>query len=196
LRVWKWTAFILFVALLLVVNHYRREGSFMDADLLDKMESPYNTIFVYQTKDGRHHMAFGYHRRRYFEAVDRPGHPLDLELPYTRFLTVGLAYAPQLNNILSIGMGGGATSSYLLDTVPQAHLTEVELDPDVVLLARKYFDFRDSARRTVIVEDGRKFLMGTQERYDTKWCCWTPTAELSSHFICLPRSFIPRLSNI
>lgn len=166
MRLWKWIAFIAFLGLLLIVNHYRREGSFMNADLLEKMESPYNTIFIYQTKDGRRHMAFGYHRQRYFEAVHRPGHPLDLELPYTRLLTVGVAYAPQLNSILSIGMGGGATSTYLLDTLPQAHITEIELDPDVVILARKYFEFADSPRRTLIVEDGRKFLMGTPQRYD------------------------------
>ncbi len=165
-RLWKWIAFVTFFALLFVVNHYRREGSFMNADLLDKMESPYNTIFVYQTKDGRRHMAFGYHRLRYFEAVHRPGHPLDLELPYTRLLTIGIAYAPQLNSILSIGMGGGATSTYLLDTLPQTHITEVELDPDVVVLARKYFDYTDSPRRTLVVEDGRKFLMGSQDHYD------------------------------
>jgi spermidine synthase len=165
-RLWKWVAFLSFVALLFVVNHYRREGSFMNADLLDKMESPYNTIFVYQTHDGRRHMAFGYRHHRYFEAVDRPGHPLDLELPYTRLLTVGLAYAPQLNSILSIGMGGGATSSYLLATLPQTHITEVELDPDVVLLARKYFDYTDSPRRALAVEDGRKFLMQTPQHYD------------------------------
>lgn len=159
-------AFVAFVVLLLVVNHYRREGSFMNADLLEKMESPYNTIFVYQTKDGRRHMAFGYHRHRYFEAVHRPGHPLDLELPYTRVLTVGIAYAPELEHILSIGMGGGATSTYLLMTLPQAHITEVELDPDVVVLARKYFEYSNSPRRTLFVEDGRRFLMETQEKYD------------------------------
>jgi spermidine synthase len=165
-RLWKWVAFVAFLALLFVVNHYRREGSFMNADLLDKMESPYNTIFVYQTKDGRRHMAFGYHRQRYFEAVHRPGHPRDLELPYTRLLTVGLAYAPNLDSILSIGMGSGATSTYLLDTLPKTHITEVELDPDVVVLARKYFEYSDSPRRTLLVEDGRKFLMGTQRHYD------------------------------
>jgi spermidine synthase len=164
-RLWKWVAFVAFLALLFAVNHYRREGSFMNADLLEKMESPYNTIFVYQTKDGRRHMAFGFHRQRYFEAVHQPGHPLDLELPYTRLLTVGLAYAPDLNSILSIGMGSGATSTYLLDTLPQAHITEIELDPDVVILARKFFEYKDSPRRALFVEDGRKFLMGTQQQY-------------------------------
>jgi spermidine synthase len=165
-RLWKILAFVAFVALLLFVNHSRREGSFMNADLLEKMESPYNTIFVYQTKDGRRHMAFGYRRHRYFEAVHKPGHPLDLELPYTRLLTVGIAYAPELNSILSIGMGSGATSTYLLRTLPQARITEVELDPDVVVLARKYFEYTDSPRRTLFVEDGRRFLMTSHESYD------------------------------
>jgi spermidine synthase len=165
-RPWKWVAFAAFVVLLLAVNHYRREGSFMNADLLDKMESPYNTIFVYQTKDGRRHMAFGYRRHRYFEAVHKPGQPLDLELPYTRLLTVGIAYAPELNSILSIGMGSGATSTYLLRTLPQARITEIELDPDVVVLARKYFEYTDSPRRTLFVEDGRKFLLTTHQSYD------------------------------
>jgi spermidine synthase len=63
-------------------------------------------------------------------------------------------------------MGGGATSTYLLGTLPQTRITEVELDPDVVILARKYFEYQDSPRRALFTEDGRKFLMTTHESYD------------------------------
>jgi spermidine synthase len=150
-----------------VVYHVRNRGKLMEGNLLEKVESPYSSISVYQTKDGLRHMVFGYRHMRYFESVDNPKDPNDLEIGYTRLLTVSLLYSnSDPASILSIGMGGGKVSSYLLGAMPQARVTEVELDPDVVMLAKKYFDYQDLPHRTVVVDDGRKFLMHSQTMYD------------------------------
>lgn len=151
----------------LAVYHVRNRGRLMDGNLVEKVESPYSSISVYQTKNGLRHMVFGYRHMRYFESVDNPKDPNDLEVGYTRLLTVSLAYMKtDPTDILSIGMGGGKVSSYLLAAMPGPRVTEVELDPSVVMLAKKYFDYQDLPRRTVVVEDGRKYLMHTQASFD------------------------------
>jgi spermidine synthase len=158
---------VAFAALLAGVWQYtRRNDMLRGATLLEKADSFYNTIYVYGTKDGVRHMVFGYQRKRYFESAHRPGAPLEMELAYTRMMTVGLAYVPEPKHVLSIGMGGGAVSSYLLAEMPGPRVTEVELDPEVVRLSKKWFDYADTPRRTVVVEDGRRFLMEHQDTYD------------------------------
>lgn len=167
LRHVEWYIAALFAVVVLLVFHYRNQGRLMQQGaLLEQSDSLYSTIAIYQTSDGLRHMVFGYKRKGYFESVSNPGDATDLELPYTRMMTVGLAYDPAPQSVLSIGMGGGAVSSYVLRFMPQPRFTEVELDPEVVRLARKYFNYRDDPRRTVVVEDGRKFLMGSPAKYD------------------------------
>ena len=60
-------------------------------------------------------------------------------------MTVGVAYAPKAERILEIGLGGGSIVSYLSASLPEATILTVELDKDVVELAKKYFRFK---RRT------------------------------------------------
>lgn len=167
LGVWDVVIAIAFVALLFAVWRFtRRDDELHGAKLLEKADSVYNTIYVSETKDGVRHMVFGYQKKTYGESAHRPGAPLELEFPYTRMMTVGLAYVPDAKSVLSIGMGGGAVSSYVLAEMPGPRVTEVELDPEVVRLSRKWFEYADLPRRTVVVEDGRRFLMEHPETYD------------------------------
>ena len=155
-----------FLATLYAVYHLRRESHRENSDLLEKADSVYNTILIYQRRDGLRRMVFGFDQKHYFECVHNPADRMEMKQGYMQLMTLGVLYDPQPANALSIGMGGGKVSSYLLATLPQLQYTEVELDPDVVRLAKKYFDYRDTPRRTVVVDDGRKFLMGSQQRFD------------------------------
>jgi spermidine synthase len=78
---------------------------------------------------------------------------------YSRAMTVGLAYAPKLDRILEIGLGGGVNASYLHAALPKAHILTVELDKEVVDLAKKYFKYQETDRLQAVVADGRAFLM-------------------------------------
>jgi spermidine synthase len=155
-----------FLATLYAVYRLHSGGRMENTDLLEKADSYYNTILVYQGKDGLRRMEFGFNRKRYFECVHNPADPLELKQEYMQLMTLGVLYSPHPATALSIGMGGGKVSSYLLATLPQLQYTEVELDPDVVRLAKKYFDYKDTPRRTVVVNDGRRFLMGSPEHFD------------------------------
>ena len=155
-----------FLAVMYGVYRLHSGGRMESGNLLEKAESYYNTILVYQGKDGSRRMVFGFDRKHYFECVHNPADPMEMRQEYMRLMTLGVLYTPHPARALSIGMGGGKVSSYLLATLPELTYTEVELDPDVVRLARKYFDYKDTPRREVVVDDGRKYLMGSPQRFD------------------------------
>jgi spermidine synthase len=127
--------------------------------LLENRESLYNNIFIYG--DGSNvHMTFGRENWRYFtESSINLSDPGALTLYYSRYMTLGIAYAAKAERILEIGLGGGRTASYLNAAMPDASIVTVELDKDVVDLAKKYFQFTETAKLRTVVSDGRSFLM-------------------------------------
>jgi spermidine synthase len=57
-----------------------------------------------------------------------------------------------------IGLGGGTLPTAFSRILPQAEIDNVEIDPAVVRVARKYFNFRPTAKNKVVEEDGRVFV--------------------------------------
>ncbi len=133
--------------------------------LLERRESTYNNIFIFGDADSVT-MTFGQNKRYYTESRIRLSDPLGLNVDYTRYMTLGVAYAPKAERILEIGLGGGSTVSYLAAALPEATITAVELDGAVVDMAKKYFHFRETERLKAVVADGRSFLLRNDERYD------------------------------
>lgn len=156
----SWTAAL---ALVLVVTTAQPLAA---ADrLLEKRESLYNNIFVF--RDGNLvSMTFGQNKRFFTESSINLSDPGALVIEYARYMTLGLAYAPKVERILEIGLGGGSIVSYLSRALPDATIVTVELDKDVVALAKKYFRFKETENLQTVVSDGRAFLMRNDERWD------------------------------
>ena len=136
-----------------------------EAALLEKRESLYNNIFIFGDKNAVT-MTFGQNKRYYTESSMNLTDPGALTVDYTRFMTLGVAYPPKLERILEIGLGGGRTVSYLKAAMPDTAVLAVELDKDVVDLAKKYFRFKETASLRTVVSDGRAFLIKDPERWD------------------------------
>ncbi len=134
-------------------------------ELLETRESKYNSIFVYQNGDFIS-MTFGHNKRIFTESVYNDKDDRDLPAVYTRFMTVPIAYVSDLSDIVEIGFGGGRTDWYLHKYLPRTQVTSVELDPDVVALAKKYFGIREEPDFSVTVQDGRLFLTSGVRLYD------------------------------
>ncbi len=81
-----------------------------------------------------------------------------LVFQYTKMMLAALYLKPEPDNILIIGLGGGTIPSVLSGIFPKAKIDAVEIDPAVVRVAKKYFNFRVSAPINVFVEDGRVFV--------------------------------------
>jgi spermidine synthase len=133
--------------------------------LLEKRESLYNNIFVFKNGDAVS-MTFGQNKRYYTESITKLSDPGALVIEYARYMTLGLAYAPKAERILEIGLGGGNIVSYLSAALPDTEILTVELDKDVVELARKYFKFKETEKLKTVVSDGRAHLMRDNSLWD------------------------------
>jgi spermidine synthase len=85
---------------------------------------------------------------------------------YLRLMTTALAYAPQADNVLLVGLGGGVLTSYLGRFLPEAHMDSVEIDPGVIEAAKTWFSVKETERMRVIGSDGRVFLNRNRNLYD------------------------------
>lgn len=133
--------------------------------LVHSVESLYNNIYVFL--QGNHlSMTFGHNRKIYTESVINLMDLTELPVVYTRFMTSSVAYTKKHDDILMIGLGGGRISWYLHHYIRDAHVVAVELDPEVVKIAKKYFHIPEDTRYEVITQDGRLFLMKDPRKYD------------------------------
>lgn len=137
--------------------------------LLEKVESPYNTIYIYK-QTPYITLAFGHKSRRYVESRRNPNDLTELPVEYTKSFTIGLAYPKNLKSFLMIGMGGGSTSWYLHKALPKAKVVAVELDPEIIRLSRKYYGFKENGKQSenfIISElDGRMHILRKKQKHD------------------------------
>lgn len=75
------------------------------------------------------------------------------------FTTTG---APK--NVLILGLGGGGSARIYKRYFPDARITGVEIDPEVVRVGRKWMGLPDDVH--VHTMDARRFLATTQDKYD------------------------------
>ncbi|TDB37915.1 MAG: methyltransferase domain-containing protein [Actinobacteria bacterium] len=120
-----------------------------------------------------HHISvidIGYRRILQFERTRQSSmyldNPFETDFEYPGFFHVALAIRPDASRTLMIGLGGGTTAKRMWRDYPEMRIDAVELDPDVVAIAREYFELPDDPRIRVVVDDGRHFVETTSERYD------------------------------
>lgn len=158
-------ALILALAAVLVLA-FPEASSAARGKLIVEKESLYNNIYIYSDPPYVS-LTFGHNGRLYTESVYNTKDDLDLPVSYTRYMTVGLAYARQVRSVLEIGSGGGRTAWYLHRQMPDVAITTVELDPVVADLARKHFGIRDEKNFEIVTRDGRLYLRENRgKRFD------------------------------
>jgi spermidine synthase len=86
-------------------------------------------------------------------------------LEYARNMLAALAFCPQGQSCLVLGLGGGSIPRMLLAARPQIKVEAVEIDPVVVELATRYFDIRALPRFRIHMADAAAFLRRCSSRY-------------------------------
>jgi spermidine synthase len=92
--------------------------------------------------------------------------PFRTRFSYSDYLHLGLAYNPSATKVLVVGLGGGSVQKRIWRDFRDVEVTTVELDPDVVEAAHTWFELPRDPRLPVEVDDGRRFLQRSDERYD------------------------------
>jgi spermidine synthase len=97
----------------------------------------------------------------------RIARPNDLELAYTRSMMGFLLFAPAPRRALLVGLGGGSLVKFIHQRVPECASEVLEINPDVVSIARRYFQVPASDERLVVrVCDGGEFVARPGPGYD------------------------------
>ena len=129
---------------------------------------------VREARDTRYHRLLvvedGTSRYLRFDSSFQSGmylkRPFATRFSYSDYLQLGLAYNPSAKKILVIGLGGAAVQKRLWRDFRDVEVTTVELDPAVVDVAYRWFHLPRDPRLPVVVDDGRRFLQRTDERFD------------------------------
>ncbi|MHB9287793.1 spermidine synthase [Halobacteriales archaeon Cl-PHB] len=85
---------------------------------------------------------------------------------YTRYFHLPLLLQDDVDRVLFVGGGGFSGPKRFLQEYPNVTVDVVEIDPEVVRVAREYFDVPRTDRLNVHVGDGRTYLRETDETYD------------------------------
>jgi spermidine synthase len=113
-------------------------------------------------RDGLRTLYFNRMRQSAMALAD----PDRLELGYARAMTLGLAFQPEAERILFIGLGGGSLPRWVHRRLPRAEMDVAELDPEVVQVARRFFAVPEDPRLRLHELDGRVFVRKTTRDYD------------------------------
>jgi len=158
----SWVSFITVLIFIAFISFSYAANS---DQLIEMKESKYNNIYIYK-KGSYVSMNFGHNLRFYTESVYNEQNERELPVIYTRYMTVSLAYTKPINSIVQIGLGGGRTSWYVHKHLPETLVTAVEIDPDVIALAKKYFGIKEENNFKIEASDGRLFLVKSKGGYD------------------------------
>lgn len=78
-----------------------------------------------------------------------------------------IAMDPTKNSqALILGLGGGNLATLLADRMPKINTTFVELESEVVDVARDYFGVTENSKRKIVVSDAKVFMGKNIKKYD------------------------------
>jgi len=129
----------------------------VDAEVIHKERSLYRNILVEDNHNLRC-LKFNVKTSKSNQSCLYKNDPQRLVFNYTKLLFSGLLINNNPQKILIIGLGGGTMSNTLHQLYPSAEITNVEIDPSVIKVARKYFGFFENEHITSKAQDGRIFV--------------------------------------
>lgn len=127
--------------------------------ILHKEKSLYHDITVLQNYE-RKCLTFTVKKgnQRQFQGCQFLKTPDVMVLPFSKLLMAGVYLNPQPQKILVIGMGIGTVPTAFTKLYPDVSVDTVDIDPVVFKVAKEYFDFKESDRSHVFIQDGRMYV--------------------------------------
>jgi spermidine synthase len=102
----------------------------------------------------------------YVQSRMRLDDPVALQMTYTRMMMSFLLFHTTPRAVLILGLGGGSLAKYCHRNLPDAHMTAIESNRDVLALRDEFAVPPDDARFTVIEADAGAWLAQTSARFD------------------------------
>jgi len=116
---------------------------------------------------GVRYLHFG---SEWIQGAMRIARPWNLELEYTREMMASLLLRDNARwprKVLLIGLGAASLTKFLYRNFPLAHLTVVEIEPDVVAAARQFFKLPEDPKRiNLVIGDGVEYVANNDKKFD------------------------------
>jgi spermidine synthase len=126
-----------------------------------EIDSPYHRLRI-TDDNGVRLLKFEHNRQSSMHLDD----PYETDIEYVGYLHLAVAVAPQATRTLVIGLGGGSLVKRMWRDYPWMRIDAVEIDAEVVTIARSLFELPDDDRIRVYTEDGRAFVRLSSDTYD------------------------------
>jgi spermidine synthase len=135
----------------------------LGGEVVHQTNTPYQQLEVRDSADTRTLYLDGQpHSAMYRDDPDR------YVFDYTRYFHLPYLFADdpdQIDRVLFVG-GGGFSGPKRFVAEYDATVDVVEIDPEVVRVAREYFGVEESEQLNIHVGDGRQFIQETDHEYD------------------------------
>ncbi len=131
---------------------------------LYRKASPYATLVVTEDEGGLRTLRFGDDPDA--QSIVKVGDPDHVEFEYIQAMFVTLTMVKEPQRVLIVGLGGGSLPSLLRKHYPRMTIDVVDIDRDVVEVAKKFFGFHEDAAMQVHIGDGRHFIEKCKQPYD------------------------------
>ena len=129
------------------------------------VETEYNDIFVNKNTPFLS-MFTRVKTASYVKSAVNLKDPGELPMAYAQVLPASLLYPATLKRVLMIGLGAGLVSTYLGQSMPDVQIDVVEIDPEIVSVAKKYFGLQETEKVHFAESDGRVYLNRHKDQYD------------------------------
>ncbi len=87
-------------------------------------------------------------------------------LTYQRWQPAALLLNPDIDSLLVLGMGAGTSGRYLRQARPDLTADYVDIDAAIPEIAERFFFFEPGPLERTHIIDARRFLTGTDQRWD------------------------------
>jgi spermidine synthase len=143
-------------------------GAMAQSRVIHEERSAYRNVIVTELNQ-RRCMRFDERRDSMNQSCMDLRNRQQLVFDYTRMSFAGLLLNPRPQRVLVAGLGGGSIPMVLHAEFPDAQIDVLEVDPAVVRVAKRFFDFSVDERMRVHEVDARVFVRRAAlrgEQYD------------------------------
>lgn len=127
--------------------------------ILYNQESLYQRIIV-EESNGLRCLFFSHKRTsmKHYQGCVYPSSPLAIPMPYSQALMASLLVKKTPKRVLVVGLGIGTVPMSIRYAEPQTFIESVEIDPDVLNVAKTLFYYQEDELTKTYVTDGRVFV--------------------------------------
>jgi len=172
-----------------------------DVKILDDLECSEKIIFQQKTSFINNVKVVENELGRFLKFEDnyqggKINHPLYKgNIPYINYFLLAAAMKKDIKNVLILGLGTGNFVNQLKSVLPQIKKIDVvEINPEIVEIAGKFFDFEKTGDIEIKIQDGRVFVRSCTEKYDLIILDIFSESGMAYRF--MTKEFLEEISNI